>query len=540
MTEKHKMELEIEIYNLRQKINDSDYQSHMSTEIEKIASVGTWQLSMTTGTLSISKGLAEILLLDFDTTLTWEEFKKIIDPDDINEFEDWIGRVMNENITNTLHHRIIDTKKQIKYVEHTAKTFSATTGIPLRTIGSIKNITKQKKIEIELKINEEKYRGIVDSLIDVLIRSNSKGYIELVSSSVFEILGYKKEELIGERIVDLLISPENTKNHIEKVIREGKCHNFELQMYSKNGDVKYMVANSRRYVDVSGGYGIECIFRDITVYIEQRRAISENKRRFTKRLKQKVVERTIELKNSEFKLKEALSIEKELSDMKSRFISTASHQFRTPLCIIQSNLGLLGIKTAIANSEVQQTIDHHSKIIEKEIKRMTDLMDDVLLLGKVNMKGIQPLYEKMDIVDCCKRVLDRYNLIMGYEITISVIGDVQLYNLDRKLFDHSVSNVVSNALKYSEGQPFPVLEICFLKDSLEVSVQDFGKGIPESEIDKVFIPFYRGSNVLTINGTGLGMSIVKEYVELNKGVISIESLIDVGTKVKMKYGLAEG
>jgi len=540
MAEKHKMELEIEIYNLRQKIRDSDYQSHMSIEIEKIASVGTWQLSMTTGTVSLSKGLAEILLIDFDSTLTWEAFKRIIHPDDINEFEDWIDRVMNESITSTLQHRIIDTEKQIKYVEHIAKTFNATTGIPLRTIGSIKDITKQKKVEIELKINEEKYREIVDSLIDVLIRSNSKGNIELVSSSVFEVLGYEKEGLIGEAIVNLFVNPESTKNHTEEVINAGQCHNFEQQMYSKNGEIKYMITNSKRYIDASGSYGIESIFRDITIYTEQKRAISENKKRFTKRLKQKVIERTIELKNSELKLKEALSIEKELSDMKSRFISTASHQFRTPLTIIQSNLGLLEMKTTTADSEVKRTIEQHSKIIGKEIKHMTDLMDDVLLLGKTNMKGTKPLYEKIDVVDCCKRVLNRYNLIIDYEITISVIGNIQLYYLDSKLFDHSVSNIVSNALKYSEGQPFPVLQISFLKDSLEVLIEDFGMGIPESEIVNVFVPFYRASNVITIQGTGLGMSIVKEYVELNRGVISIESVINVGTKVKMKYRLANG
>ena len=540
MAEKHKMELEIEIYNLRQKIRDSDYQSHMSIEIEKIASVGTWQLSMTTGTVSLSKGLAEILLIDFDSTLTWEAFKRIIHPDDINEFEDWIDRVMNESITSTLHHRIIDTEKQIKYVEHIAKTFNATTGIPLRTIGSIKDITKQKKVEIELKINEEKYREIVDSLIDVLIRSNSKGNIELVSSSVFEVLGYEKEGLIGEAIVNLFVNPESTKNHTEEVINAGQCHNFEQQMYSKNGEIKYMITNSKRYIDASGSYGIESIFRDITIYTEQKRAISENKKRFTKRLKQKVIERTIELKNSELKLKEALSIEKELSDMKSRFISTASHQFRTPLTIIQSNLGLLEMKTTTADSEVKRTIEQHSKIIGKEIKHMTDLMDDVLLLGKTNMKGTKPLYEKIDVVGCCKRVLNRYNLIIDYEITISVIGNIQLYYLDSKLFDHSVSNIVSNALKYSEGQPFPVLQISFLKDSLEVLIEDFGMGIPESEIVNVFVPFYRASNVITIQGTGLGMSIVKEYVELNRGVISIESVINVGTKVKMKYRLANG
>lgn len=540
MAEKHKMELEIEIYNLRQKIRDSDYQSHMSIEIEKIASVGTWQLSMTTGTVSLSKGLAEILLIDFDSTLTWEAFKRIIHPDDINEFEDWIDRVMNESITSTLHHRIIDTEKQIKYVEHIAKTFNATTGIPLRTIGSIKDITKQKKVEIELKTNEEKYREIVDSLIDVLIRSNSKGNIELVSSSVFEVLGYEKEGLIGEAIVNLFVNPESTKNHTEEVINAGQCHNFEQQMYSKNGEIKYMITNSKRYIDASGSYGIESIFRDITIYTEQKRAISENKKRFTKRLKQKVIERTIELKNSELKLKEALSIEKELSDMKSRFISTASHQFRTPLTIIQSNLGLLEMKTTTADSEVKRTIEQHSKIIGKEIKHMTDLMDDVLLLGKTNMKGTKPLYEKIDVVDCCKRVLNRYNLIIDYEITISVIGNIQLYYLDSKLFDHSVSNIVSNALKYSEGQPFPVLQISFLKDSLEVLIEDFGMGIPESEIVNVFVPFYRASNVITIQGTGLGMSIVKEYVELNRGVISIESVINVGTKVKMKYRLANG
>jgi len=121
-------------------------------------------------------------------------------------------------------------------------------------------------------------------------------------------------------------------------------------------------------------------------------------------------------------------------------------------------------------------------------------------------------------------------------VLLKTFGKPKELNLDVHLFEHALINVLTNALKYSKGRPDPIVELDYTAQSgVEIRVKDFGVGIPENEIDKVFESFYRASNVEEISGTGLGMAIVKQYVMLNNGTVQIHSELGKGTTVIIKF-----
>ena len=223
--------------------------------------------------------------------------------------------------------------------------------------------------------------------------------------------------------------------------------------------------------------------------------------------------------------------------MKSRFVSTASHQFRTPLTVIRSNVELLQMQSDLMDDKLKPKFDKASERINHEVKRMTDLMDEVLILGKINA-GRVPFEPKLtDVVSICRELVNEYNGIQndGRKVNFKIEGKQTKLNLDEKLFSHTISNLLSNALKYSEGRGNPEMTLQFNKKSLKIRVTDQGIGIPENEIDNLFQPFFRAANASETPGTGLGLAICKEYIELNGGTIEVKSEQNKGTTFNLEF-----
>ena len=242
-------------------------------------------------------------------------------------------------------------------------------------------------------------------------------------------------------------------------------------------------------------------------------------------------ERTISLKISEKKLKKSLIKEKELGQLKASFVTVASHQFRTPLAIIQSNTELL--EMLYSKGEKQES-DKFSKItqrITRTISKMTDLMEDVLILGKLTSGKVPWNPEEVDLIGLCNRLAGEFNSVQidGRKIDVVTKGKGYTLHLDPKLLEHTLSNLISNAFKYSSGKANPELNIDFRPKEVVLSIKDFGLGIPKDEQLHLFEPFFRADNVTEIQGTGLGLSIAKEYVEVNKGKISAKSILGKGS-----------
>jgi signal transduction histidine kinase len=269
------------------------------------------------------------------------------------------------------------------------------------------------------------------------------------------------------------------------------------------------------------------LLKDIT----QKKISEETLRSMNEELETKVIERTKDLEKAKNKIEIAYQKEKELSKLKSQFVSTASHQFRTPLTVILSNIGLLEMQIQEVGPDFKMKFDRVYQRIKAEVKRMTDLMDDVLILGKKESGTLQPNLQSVDTLDLIQSIIQKHNQIQtdGRKIHVTSDGHKSMYALDSKLFENAFSNLISNAFKYSLTKQTPLVHLNYKKDRLTITVQDFGIGIPESDISHIFEPFYRADNARDISGTGLGTSIVKAYLKLMGGAVDVKSVIGEGS-----------
>ena len=237
------------------------------------------------------------------------------------------------------------------------------------------------------------------------------------------------------------------------------------------------------------------------------------------------------VKNRTLELEESLEREKELGKLKSTFVTTASHQFRTPLAVIQANVQLLEMFNASGKKIEPEKYKKVSGRITEAIAKMTELMDDVLILGKISAGKVQYDPEDIALVEFCEKLANEFNDLKtdGSHLNFVIKGEPYNVALDRKLLTHSLSNLISNAFKYSVGKKNPDLTIHFKPNEIVVSIKDYGIGIPEDELPKLFQPFFRAKNVTEIKGTGLGLSIAKDYIEVNKGQIAVKSTLGEGS-----------
>lgn len=267
--------------------------------------------------------------------------------------------------------------------------------------------------------------------------------------------------------------------------------------------------------------------------IHVKKSLQEKTEEFTRDLEIKVAERTKELDEARAHLAMSLEKEKELSELKSLFVATASHQFRTPLSVIQSNMGVLAMQKDNMNSEFKTCFERSFNRIKGSIERMTILMDDVLILGKLTAGGINLERKPVDLSELCKEIIATYDEIQTSNKKIEFIqeGKPIEFLLDVKLMQHAISNLISNAVKYSVDSTIsPVIKLVFGEKDVTITVKDHGIGIPEKDMAQLFTPFYRASNADDFSGTGLGSAIAKEYIELNGGTLTVESKINQGSE----------
>lgn len=321
-------------------------------------------------------------------------------------------------------------------------------------------------------------------------------------------------------------------------IRDLKTNTMKLS----RGDLNFsdVSVNIKRHDEIGAlSFAFNVMARDIEKAVQEHQKLiiaetkaAEEKERSDelKRLNDELIEADLRIQETMHQLEDALGKEKELGRMKSRFVAIASHQFRTPLAIIQSNAELIKILSDKVESDISDRLATSLQRIESEIKRMTTLMNDVLIFGKVSAGQTDLNTEEVDVTQLCNTIINQFNGIQsdGRAMGVRVIGDSKSVWVDKKMLRHVVDNLVSNAFKYSSDDD-PKCEISYLPHEVKVSISDSGIGIPDEEMDGLFEPFHRAENVGEISGTGLGLSIAKEYIELNGGTISVQSRENVGS-----------
>lgn len=242
-----------------------------------------------------------------------------------------------------------------------------------------------------------------------------------------------------------------------------------------------------------------------------------------------VVEKNItKNKAVENEIRKALEKEKELNNLKSRFVSMASHEFRTPLGTILSSVSLIGRYT---KSEDQAKRDKHIDRIKYAINTLTNILNDFLSLEKLEAGKVKVKAETFDLKQLCESLIEDYSGVLktGQEFSFSCEESRVEVFLDKQMLSNAILNLLTNASKYSDGGSTIWLTLTSTAEAIVIEVKDEGIGIPEDEQHHLFERFFRAQNVTNIQGTGLGLNIVKKYVEIMGGSISFESLCGVGS-----------
>lgn len=250
-----------------------------------------------------------------------------------------------------------------------------------------------------------------------------------------------------------------------------------------------------------------------------------------------VVEQNItKLKDAEENIRVALSKEKYLNELKSRFVSMASHEFRTPLTSVLSSTSLLAKYIGKDGNEEKQ--QKHISRIKSSVHHLTNILNDFLSLDKLEDGKVDLHPTTFDIEHFAREVSEEMEEMAksGQEVNYSHNGDKEVF-LDKQMLKHIFNNLLSNAVKYSpEGKPV-TLETEVNDECLTITVTDKGIGIPKEEQVQMFERFFRAKNVSNIEGTGLGLNIVKKYVDMSNGDISFTSESGVGTSFVVKLPL---
>lgn len=267
--------------------------------------------------------------------------------------------------------------------------------------------------------------------------------------------------------------------------------------------------------------------RSVQGFIERVRNYEVIKR-YNRELEERVSDRTHELLVS-------LERERHLNELKSRFVSMASHEFRTPLTVILSSVSLL----EVYHPGGDEAFRKHLNKIKTAVHNLTSILGDFLSLDKLEQNKVELELEDIDVTDFVKEVLDETMVVQkrGQQVQTTHIGDAVIRS-DRKKLRYTFSNLLSNAIKYSPEGASVLLRTSVSDNRFSITVQDFGIGIPDEDQPHLFDKFFRGKNASAIQGTGLGLTIIKRYVELLGGQISFTSSTKQGTTFIIQLPLA--
>ena len=381
------------------------------------------------------------------------------------------------------------------------------------------DITKHKLTEMSLLLTQEKLKHLLFSSTGVIYSSDIyEDYgVNFISDNIFEMIGYDVDEVLCDS--SFWISHIHSEDlslfitELAKVFVQDKV-SIEYRFLHHNGNYIWIYEQSKLAKDY---YNNPLEIVGYRIDITERKTLEEE-------------------------LKQALENEKEVNELKSRFISMTSHEFRTPLSTILSSSELLENYRHKWGEDKQ--IKHFNRI-KKAVKHMTSLLDDVLFFGKVEADKIDCNPTNIDLVGFSRQLVE--DLQINHEnksngetdITINFTtskSSIMGY-MDEKILEHILNNLLSNAIKYSNAGKSVYFTIYTEKEQVVFEIQDEGIGIPAEDLPFLFDSFHRCKNVGNIPGTGLGLSIVKKCIDMHDGEINVTSEVGVGTKFTIKFPL---
>ncbi len=363
----------------------------------------------------------------------------------------------------------------------------------------VMDITERKRSAEALRQQHDFLQLVINSVPDLILVKDRVGQFQLVNTFAAQLHGITPAEMVGKRDADINRNQQEVAFFLQK---DQETLDGEKAVFIPEEPLlgRYYQTSKIPLQNPAGEYDrLLVVASDITAR-----------------------------KEAEDALQQALQKEKELGELKSRFVSMASHEFRTPLATI---LALTETLRAYRHKLADEQIEQRLGKIQEQVDHLRDIMEDMLQLARLQARRTEFKPVWLDLDSLCRSVMDefqsrpdvKHQLI--YTCT-SALGEVKL---DRKLIRQIINNLVSNAVKYSLADKPIFVSLACDNETCVFTVRDEGIGIPAADLTHLFEPFHRANNVGTIAGTGLGLTIAKEAVELHAGTITVESQVGVGT-----------
>lgn len=352
------------------------------------------------------------------------------------------------------------------------------------------------------------YELIAAHTTDLICIHDLENTVRFATPSCKDILGVTQDQLIGKKLTDFLAQEFIAEMDFTTLRRffDNPGSRIRYQIKFEGQRLRWLESTFTPISDKSETYAMLSSTRDIT--------------------------ESVHLTDD---LMSALASEQKFSQFKANLYSVASHEFKTPLAVMQANIELLRIK------KDGRFLENALDTMEEEIDRLNSMIADMLELKKLNTGKINLRPENLDMevlieelkTQECKKAFENINVDLQQK------GEKKLIKADYSLVRYIFSNLLVNACKFSSPGNKVLVIIDYAEDMLKVSIQDFGIGIPKKDHDSIFSSFYRASNVGNIGGTGVGLSIVKEFVDLHKGKISFISASGEGSTffVELPYSI---
>ncbi len=384
--------------------------------------------------------------------------------------------------------------------------------------------------------------AIIENAIDGIITIDDRGLIESINPSGCRLFGYEAEEVKGKNISMLMPEPDKSRHdgYLERYQRTGKPH-----IIGMGRDVTGLRKNGETFPFRLGvsevQYEGRIIYTGFVHDLTRQKSAEEQLLLYTNRLEVLVEERTVELQSLIRQIQEAkeevsisLEKERELSQLKSRFVSMASHEFRTPLSSIQLSASLIDRYTQ--EFESPNVVKHVNKI-KNAVGNLTTILNDFLSLERLEAGIITPKPEGIDLVKFSEEITEELQMVakQNQSIIYQHTGTKRMVNIDINLLKNCIINLIANAIKYSGENTFIEFNTEITDDKYYIIIKDNGIGIPVSEQKHLFEAFFRAHNTGSIPGTGLGLNIVDRYIKLMFGQIEFKSEENKGTTFKLIF-----
>ncbi len=465
---------------------------------------------------------------DREIESSFENWQKLIHPEDRDRVNAKMITTESNNQQHLLEFEYRLLHKQGHYVPIYARALLQRddTGKAIRISGTNSDLTawKQKEselqqalktvhelnLELENRVAErtqtlQRLIAAIEASIDGIAVVNEEGKYIYINAAHLDLFGYQHpSELIGATWKVFYYPDEVQRIEQEVFPIIGETQKWRGEAIAKRRDGSTFVEELS--LTMVQGVGLICVCRDGTARKEMENGI-----------------------------RQSLAKEKELSQLRSNFISTASHEFRTPLTIISSSSSIL---ENYSDRLTEDKKNNHLQRIQSSVNHMVNLLDDVLTVNRAEVNKLDFNPEIVDLVTFCQNITEEIQLsTKEHNISFFAISnnldetDLTTLNIrcDVKLMRQIITNLLSNAIKYTPDGGMIYLWLMQQDNNAILKVQDHGIGIPIDDQTKLFDSFYRARNVGNISGTGLGLAIVKKCVDLHGGVIGVESTINQGT-----------